>query len=301
MVEEGKAIVPKSEVFLEMDRQDQLQIVAEAMGDVVEELVYVVQGKKGLSYKGVNLIAFYMGDIGVEPWVDWQQIQMDNQMYWSATVQGYNKRYNLTALGTAEVPEQMQVYDRNEKGGKIPDGRGEFKSHLEFDRFCRRKALSMAQRNAKRAVMPEAMIKKWLDYFWDKKQGRDVKPPFKPKAVDADFTVIEKEGKKKPKKKLGKKKPETKKAGWFTPDEAPAKVPAEPPQANPDAERVKATLMANGVDTKPLLIIKYGDKVRIIVQEDYDQVGWIDDHKVITELLHGEWNQEYGRWEVPPL
>ncbi|GAH83513.1 unnamed protein product [marine sediment metagenome] len=86
MVEEDKAIVPKSEVFLEMDRQDQLQIVAEAMGGVVEELVYVVQGKKGLSYKGVNLIAFYMGDIGVEPWVDWQRIQMDNQMYWSATV-----------------------------------------------------------------------------------------------------------------------------------------------------------------------------------------------------------------------
>jgi len=281
VVEEGKAIVPKSEVFLEMDRQDQLQIVAEAMGDIVEDLVYVVQGKKCLSYKGVNLIAFYMGDIGVEPWVDWQQIQMDNQIYWSATVQGYNKRYNLTALGTAEVPEQMQVYDRNEKGGKIPDSRGEFKSHLEFDRFCRRKALSMAQRNAKRAVMPEAMIKKWLDYFWDKKQGRDVKPPFKPKAVDADFTVIEKEGKKKPEKK-------------------PRKQAALKPGVQESEDRVRATLEANDVDLTLLVITKYGDMVYIAVQEDYDQIRWVDDHKVITDLLHGVWVQEHDRWEVPP-
>lgn len=282
MVEAGKAIVPKSEVFLEMDRQDQLQIVAEAMGEVVEELVYVVQGKKGLSYKGVNLIAFYMGDIGVDPWVDWQQIQMEGQMYWSATVRGCNERYNLTALGTAEVPEQMDVYDRDEKGGKIPDGRGGFKSHLEFDRFCRRKALSMAQRNAKRAVMPEAMIKKWLDYFWDKKQGRDVEPPFKPKSVDADFTVIEKEGKKKPKKKKERKQAALK------------------PGVQESEDRVRATLETNDVDLTHLAITKYGDKVHIAVQEDYDQIRWIDDHKVITQLLHGVWVSEHNRWEVPP-
>ena len=279
------AIVPKSEVFIEMDRQDQLQIVAEAMGDVVEELVYVVQGQKGLSYKGVNLIAFYMGDIGVEPWIDWQQIQMEGQTYWSATVQAYNQRYNLTALGTAEVPEQMEVYDRDEKKQKIPDGRGGFKFHLEFDRFCRRKALSMAQRNAKRAVMPEATIKKWLDYFWDKKQGRDVEPPFKPKAVDADFKVIGTEKKPTPKKTPKKK----------------LKAPEEESPVDPDEESVKATLEANGVDTRSLVIMKYGKKVHIKVQEDYNQVGWVDDHKVITTLLKGVWVSEHDRWEVPPL
>ena len=283
MVEAGKAIVPKSEVFLEMDRQDQLQIVAEAMGAVVEELVYVVQGKKGLSYKGVNLIAFYMGDIGVEPWVDWQRIQMEDQMYWSATVRGCNERYNLTALGTAEAPEQMEVYDRDEKGAKTPDGRGGFKSHLEFDRFCRRKALSMAQRNAKRAVMPEAMIKKWLDYFWDKKQGKDVEPPFKPKSVDADFTVIE-EGKEKEKK----------------PEKKPRKQVALKPGVQESEDRVRATLEAADVDLTRLAITKYGDKVRIIPQEGYDEVVWVDDHQVIVKLLKGVWVAEETRWEVPP-
>ena len=286
MVEEGKAIVPKSEVFLEMDRQDQLQIVAEAMGEVVEELVYVVQGKKGLSYKGVNLIAFYMGDIGVEPWVDWQQIQMDNQMYWSATVRGCNERYNLTALGTAEVPEQMQVYDRDENKKKIPDGLGGFKSHLEFDRFCRRKALSMAQRNAKRAVMPEAMIKKWLDYFWDKKQGRDVKPPFKPKAVNADFTVIEKPKEEKKKTKKPKKK-------------APEDAPEEPPQGDPDEEHIKATLAANGIPVDVLSIYKYGKAVRVVPRPEFPQELFEDYNEAILSLLNAKWLAENKRWEIP--
>jgi len=274
------AIVPKSEVFIEMDRQDQLQIVAEAMGDVVEELVYVVQGQKGLSYKGVNLIAFYMGDIGVESWVDWQQIQMDGQMYWSATVQGYNKRYNLTALGTAEVPEQMEVYDRDEKGAKIPDGRGEFKFHLEFDRFCRRKALSMAQRNAKRAVMPEAMIKKWLDYFWDKKQGRDVEPPFKPRSVDADFTVKEGKPKKKPEKKT------------------PIKAPEDPLPVDSDEEKVKDTLAANDIPIDDLDILKYGKVVLVIPRPEFPQENFDAYNNAITSLLKARWVAKDERWEV---
>lgn len=290
---ESKAIVAKSEVFQEMERYDQLQIVAEAMGDVVEELVYVVQGQKGLSYKGVNLIAFYMGDIGVEPWVDWQQIQMDGKMYWSATVRGCNERYNLTALGTAEVPEQMDVYDRDEKKQKIPDGQGGFKSHLEFDRFCRRKALSMAQRNAKRAVMPEAMIKKWLDYFWDKKQGRDVDPPFK--AVDADFTVIEKEGKKKrekkPKKKPKKKPPE--------PEEVPPEAPEETPQIDPDEKLIQNTLAANGLDTELLSIYKYQNHVMVKPRPEFPQDQFKEYDTVISRFLHTDWNKLTERWEIP--
>lgn len=74
----------------------------------------------------------------------------------------------------------------------------------------------------------------------------------------------------------------------------------ETPQADPEEERVQTTLKGNGVDTKHLLIMKYSDNVRIVPQEDYDQVGWIDDHRVITELLKGVWNQEQNRWEVPP-
>lgn len=179
-----------SAIYMEMDRRDQLQIVAEAMGEVVTEMVYEVHGKKGLSYKGTNTIAFYMGDVGIRPGVEWERIEMNHRVYWSATVQGYNEKYNLTALGTAEAPEMMEVYDREEHNEKIPDGKGGFKTHLEFDEHCRRKALSKAQRNAKRAVMPEPVLLKWLTYFWDKKQGRDVQPPFKPRVAEAEYTVL---------------------------------------------------------------------------------------------------------------
>lgn len=280
MSKNNTAIVPKSEIFLEMDRLDQQQIILAATGEIVDELVYQVKNEWGLSWAGINHIAFWMGDIKTEPWVNWERVQMfGDRMYWSATVRAVNDKYNLASLGTAEAPELMEVYDRDPKGNKIPDGQGGFKQHLEPDPFCRRKALSMAQRNAKRAVTPEAVLKKWLQYFVDRKKGKQVETPFSPKTVDAEYEVLDK-----PKKKPTVKAPEPKPA---------SKVDSE-------EERVKATLEGNGVDTQFLLIVKYGDKVHIGVQDGYDQIGWIDDHKVITKLLKGVWVQENTRWEVPP-
>lgn len=278
MVERGKSIVPKDSVFLEMDKLDQQQIILAATGEVVDELVYQVKNEWGLSWAGINHIAFWMGDIKVEPWIQWERVLMfGDTAYWSATVRAVNDKYNLASLGTAEAPELMEVYDRDEKGNKIPDGQGGFKQHLEPDPFCRRKALSMAQRNAKRAVTPEAVLKKWLQYFINKKKGVEAEVPFSPKTVDAEYEVVEK-----PKKKT------------------PVKTPEKPGQkVEPDEDRVKATLESNGVNTQSLLIVKYGNKVRIGVQENYDQVGWVDDHKVITRLLKGVWIPEQARWEVP--
>ncbi len=247
------------DVYMEMDRRDQLQIVAEAMGEVVEELVYVVQGKKGLSYKGVNTIGFYMGDLGVEEWVDWQRIQMGEQMYWSATVRGYNERYNLKALGTAEAPEMMEVYDRDDKKNKIPDGKGGFKTHLEFDRFCRRKALSMAQRNAKRAVIPEPVLLKWLNYFWDKKQGKDVEIPFKVKAVDADFKVVDEAGKEKTKPKPQRR------------DRTKKSEPQPTGNEKPTVEMVTAILSLGGFNKKKaeqLMEIREEEKYIVVKLKD---------------------------------
>jgi hypothetical protein len=260
----------KGGVYMEMDRRDQLQIVAEAMGEVVDELVYDVQGKKGLSYKGVNTIGFYMGDIGVQEWVDWQRIQMEDRFYWSATVKAYNERYNLTALGTAEAPEMMEVYDRDEKRRKIPDGKGGYKTHLEFDKFCRRKALSMAQRNAKRAVIPEPVLLKWLNYFWDKKQGRDVEPPFEPKSVDAEYTVMGTQPKDEktparpgppPSKPKKKPKEKAKKKGEKKPK----------PKEKPTIDMVTACLSLGGFNKKKvekLLEIKEDEKYLVVALKD---------------------------------
>ena len=42
---DSRAIVPKSEIFMQMDVMDQQQIVAAATGEVIDELVYKVKGK----------------------------------------------------------------------------------------------------------------------------------------------------------------------------------------------------------------------------------------------------------------
>lgn len=185
-----KDLAESGAFFTELDRLDQQQVIMEATGAVVQELVYEVRGKKGISYAGINHICFFMGDIKTELWVSWEKIEMNKEEWWSATVRAVNESYNLAALGTAEAPEFMDVYDRDERGEKVPDGMGGSKMHKEFDHFCRRKALGMAQRNAKSAVIPKAVLAQWLGYFLDLKAGKKVEPPFKPKVVDAQFRTL---------------------------------------------------------------------------------------------------------------
>ena len=189
------AIVPKHEIFMELDRLDQQQIVAAATGEVVKELIYTVHGRDCLSWQGINHIAFMMGDVKVETWIQWDRVVMFDRVFWSATVRAVNERFNLGSLGTAEVPELMEVYDRDENKQKIPDPNNPtgYRQHLEPDFHCRRKACSMAQRNAKRAVIPEAVLVKWIGYFKALKAGEKVEPPFRPKAVESEYKVVDRQ------------------------------------------------------------------------------------------------------------
>jgi len=206
------AIVAKDKVFLEMDRRDQQQIVLSYMGESVDDLFYEVEGRKGLSWQGVNTICYMMGDIKVEPWVQWENIEMHGQEYWSVTVRAVNEKYNLASLGTAEAPLMKKVYDRDENRNRIPDGEGGFIAHLEPDQHCRRVALSKAQRNAKRAVIPEPLLIKWLEYFiayvnfTKGKISEKPEPPIKSKVVDANYHVIPRSPPEKKERTSGKKK-----------------------------------------------------------------------------------------------
>ncbi|GAH54717.1 unnamed protein product, partial [marine sediment metagenome] len=73
----------------------------------------------------------------------------------------------------------------DDDGRWVKNSDGSWKMTLREDPHCRRKALSMAQRNGKRAVMPAAVLKKWLEYFLKIKKGETVDPPFQPKYVDS--------------------------------------------------------------------------------------------------------------------
>jgi len=182
----------KQDYFTELDRRDQEQIIMEATGEVSKELFYDVNGKKGLSYVGVNTVTFFMGDIETEPWFQRDKVVLNDQVFWSTTVRAVNTTFNLASLGTAEVPEMMDVYDLDPKTHKrVQNEDGSYKMHKEFDRFVLRKSMSMAQRNAKRAVMPTPMLQKFLEYFVKRAAG-DTKAeiPYNPRKLPADYRVL---------------------------------------------------------------------------------------------------------------
>ena len=281
--------MPKKEIFMEMDHRDQQQIVAAATGEVVEELVYEVHGRPCISWQGINHICYFMGDIKVEPWVEWEKIEMHGQTFWSATVRAVNERYNLASLGTAEMPEMMEVYDRDERRQRIPDGEGGFKSHLEPDLHCRRKAISMAQRNAKRAVIPAAVLGKWLSYFLDLKKGEKAEPPFRPKVVESEVKIVSppKTKKKEPSKRPKNREPNKREQIPLT-------------QGKVNLNIIEYNLRAINPQILDLVdIIEYADGFSIEPKTELDEEAknFID---ATIRGLGGEWEEkEPGRWRIP--
>jgi len=283
-------IVKSDEIFLEMDRRDQQQIVAAATGEVIGELMYKVKGKNAISWAGINHICFFMGDIEVDPWIEWDRIVMfGDRVYWSATVRARNTKYNLASLGTAECPELQKIYDLDEKKNRIPiPGKpGEFKSHLEPDEHCRRKSLSKAQRNAKRAVIPEALLKQWLTYFQDKKTGKKVDPPGQPKVVEAEYKMEDEKKDKKTEKKRTSKKTE-KKAEKKTP-EKPEKKEMQLSLGTVDVDTVAFNLKAAGISEDTVIALEQGDNVivdptrELTEEEIYKISGVLEDVGAVFE------------------
>lgn len=291
-------LVRTEDIFLEMDRRDQQQIVAAMTGDVIQDLMYRVQGKDAISWAGINHICFFMGDIEVDKWVEWERIVMfEDRVYWCATVSARNTKYALSSLGTAEAPELKKVYER-EGNNKIPvPGKpGEFKFHLEPDEHCRRKALSKAQRNAKRAVIPEALLKKWLAYFRDKKNGKEVDPPGQPKVVDADYKVTEKKAEKKkvpPKKRAPRKKASVKK-----PDE-PLQTGLTQGKVNVDTVAYSLKAADIEVGTKVGAPYKEGD---YIIVEAHEGLEDADHYQIFgaLESMGAVWKESghFGLWSM---
>ncbi|MFH2111738.1 MAG: hypothetical protein ABIJ47_10830 [Candidatus Bathyarchaeota archaeon] len=77
---------------------------------------------------------------------------------------------------------------------------------------------------------------------------------------------------------------------------AKAEPQAEKPIVDPAEETVKATLKANDLDTGHLLIVRYGDVVRVEPEEGF---GVWDDYDRVLRLLKATWINEELRWEIP--
>jgi len=132
--------------YLDIDAKDEQQMLAEYEGRVLQETTYKVKGKTAISYQGIKHLANKLGNIKVVS-VEAEFIEKPQQM-WVATVVAQNAKYGTELPGAGEQPYLRKNKDTGE---------------MEPDQFSRRVAISKATRNAIRAVIPEAMIIKYLD------------------------------------------------------------------------------------------------------------------------------------------
>jgi len=136
-----------AEPYAIMECRDEAQILAELQGKYLDEFVYSfkVGNRKvvGLSWAGVKEIAYRMGGIRVED----VQIQ-DKGDFWMVTAKAVDAQRNASRFG---VSTQAKVL-------KTRQGPQE-------DQFALQKAVSKAQRNAIRALIPEGFIKLNIDRF----------------------------------------------------------------------------------------------------------------------------------------
>jgi len=159
--EQTKAIVkPKDqEDFVAMEKWDEGQIVKELEGQYLEDFVYFIEkGKQtavGLSYAGVKEVQRQMAESGQAISLSELKIVDDGRAF-MAQVKATNRGTGVEMYGVSNQDKMMQA-----RGGEFPDP------------FALQKAVSKAQRNAIRAIIPEkfaaALIAKRLA---DRKGGK---------------------------------------------------------------------------------------------------------------------------------
>jgi len=162
-----EVVKPESyEEFAIMERKDEEQILAELKGHYLEEFVYSFEhaGRRviGLSWAGVKECAYRMGGIDV---VDCRV--EDKGDYWLVLAKAVDRTTGSGRYGISTQPKKMNLKDGSE----------------QEDLFSLPKALSKAQRNAIRGLIPEQYIKTFLDHYLQEKRIIEAKP-ITPKPVE---------------------------------------------------------------------------------------------------------------------
>ena len=156
---EAKEIVPRSEDFREMDARDEEQILLALKGTFLKEFVYKfpMGGRTvtGISWSGIKEIAYRLEGIDTEI-----ENQSETDEAFTFIVKATNKNINSSRLGVGVQTKLMK------RGGKNVT-----------DPFAIQKALSKAQRNAIRGVIPEATIKTYIEMFSNEGRTDESTPP----------------------------------------------------------------------------------------------------------------------------
>lgn len=150
-------IVPRDNVFIEMDRRDEHQIIASLEGEVLKEMAYTVKGKHRLSWAGVKECLRRLGRIsfGKPEIIDIVDAE-GNVTHYRVLIMATD---TLSKVETWAVAQQSVTQTR--KDGTV-----------EENPFALPTALSKCQRNAGRQLIPELMIEALITEYLKPANGR---------------------------------------------------------------------------------------------------------------------------------
>jgi len=259
------------EAYELLDQRDEDQILAEIKGNIITEMFYSfrVGGKEvtGISWVGTKEVARQYGNIKMD-FIDLK----DMGESFMAIVRATDTRTDTGLLGSSTQSKQMEIHDFDRDGKWLKDTNGKYVTHLEPDKFASTKAISKAQRNGIRAIIPEKFL---IEMYKQFKQGLDKKPEPR-KTVDAEV------------------------APTASP-QGPIKyeVPDKKPKAvDPEVERVSLTLEANDLN-EDVDFRHIGNVIRVLPGSGFPRDSKAAYDHVLVALMGGKWLSEENRWEVP--
>jgi len=160
--EDSQALVHvhDAELYLAMEKRDEGQIVAALEGRYLEDFVYEmeVSGRKvtGLSWIGIQEASREYGGIECK-----LLEERSTDLHIIVTIEAKDIKTGSVRIGRSKQPHRMKL-----KSGKFVT-----------DDFCDVKAISKAQRNAIRQLLPQTLLKQWIDHHL---AGKPMPPPKAP-------------------------------------------------------------------------------------------------------------------------
>jgi len=246
--------------FMELERRDEEQILAEIQGQVIEEMVYQfpMGGRTvtGISWVGTKEVARRYGKIDIEP----MEIR-ETPDAWIVIVKGRDLEKGYGLLGVSTCPKLRKKRDGSE----------------EPNPFALQTAASKAQRNAIRNLIPETFIKTVIAEWLKAKKHPSRQPARRepPKRVDAKATV-------KPRR------------------QPPVVDPIGSAEDDPDVNHVVKQLRDQDLKTGSLILVKKNGNVWIQHPEGLTQDKFNDYNDVIHGELGAEYHRDLRAWEVEP-
>lgn len=148
----------------EIEQKDESQVLAELAGELIEEMIYIVETydrrqkktirKARLSWAGTKEVARSRGNIVLA-----EPVVTDLDTTIRVMVKATDLIRNFTVFGGCQQPRKMKVNDVDPGTGEI------IGHHFEDDAYCFQKGLSKCQRNALTLCLPADYAAKCIARF----------------------------------------------------------------------------------------------------------------------------------------